>query len=244
MGSCKHDTPNEEYEKIDLQWEFSASAITPTTALVMPMLPEDCEYSLSDDQVKVCLTETKPDDTTPIKVENLIYGDYIFGMMYANNTFPRFFDNLKPNTTYYEVVNAEIIFYNSNGDRCIYSDYYFNGYSFTTPKSGDYSGLINEIKYNIYFYSAGKAYIYISMPYGLRWVKDPELRVSTSPDMKNFKSYCLDENYGRFDSVYIEFPESGRYYLEIVGGLEYMDIYNWNGEELGIRIPDYLDVLI
>ena len=241
MCSCTHDSPYGAQEKLDLQWEFSASAITPTTAIVKSMIPDDCEFFLSDEEVKVCLTEKKPDETTPIKAENLIYGDYIHWMPHPSDTFPRFFDKLKPNTTYYAVVKVEIILYDSDGEREIYSDYYFNDYSFTTPPSGDYSGLFDEISCKFDGYSNDMADLKIYLPYGLRLVKDPELRVASSPDMKDFKSYRFVAGSGQVNYASIYIPKKGRYYFEIVSCMAYMDLYNWNGEKLVVKIPNYLD---
>ena len=136
MASCTHDAPDAPSLGLDIQWDFSVSGVTATTAMVRAILPEDCEYVVAEEQVDVCLTERKPEDPGLIKEEDLEYGDYPPGWN-LNYIYQRFFDNLKPNTTYYVIVKVKSVLYDSDDKRYDYVDYCFNGYSFTTLSSGD-----------------------------------------------------------------------------------------------------------
>lgn len=241
MASCTHDAPEAPSLGLDIQWDFSVSGVTPTTAMVIAILPEDFDWVWADEDISVGLTEMKPEDPLLIKAADVMYGEYVFGMVHRSDTFPRFFDNLKPNTTYYVVVRVKSVLYDSDDKRYEYIDYYFNGYSFTTPPAGDYSGLFDEIKCMFDGYSINAARLIIILPYGLRLVKDPELRISAFPDMKDFKSYRFEAGSQSVEFVTIDITEKGRYYFEIVGYMEYMDLFNWNGEEIVVKIPNYVD---
>ncbi|MDE6195012.1 MAG: hypothetical protein K2M83_13635 [Muribaculaceae bacterium] len=46
MGFCTQDTPSEEYEKLNLQWEFSASAISPAIPSLLLSQEITKDYSM------------------------------------------------------------------------------------------------------------------------------------------------------------------------------------------------------
>lgn len=134
--SCAESGP---FKSGTLDCVVEVSQVTPTTAIVTATYPSEGDnlffQSGNGYYDGIYLTDIPLSSS---KSFESLSSHNKFRAKYEKNGIT-FFDNLSPNTTYYVVVRRSI---NYNGDSLShyrYAEYYYTGYSFTTPLAGDYS---------------------------------------------------------------------------------------------------------
>lgn len=251
MVSCVKDSPCED-ERIDC--DFYVTSVTPTSAILRVDAGEQYEsWALDIWPDNSYLSESLP-DMTHIDVAKLIEGQPTL-ISVPQGSVVCFFDGLKPNTTYYPVVRIRNPWTYTDGP-CSPEFLYDTGQPFTTPSSGDYSNIVGQIYPELVCYAFGHADVRIKLPIGFSLEGTPELKVASSPDMADAKTYrlSLDDPYSIYHNGWlatVEIPKEGSYYLELVskmtlsvpsGILPDDVIYDWNGEEVSVGISKPLEI--
>ncbi|MDE6480495.1 MAG: hypothetical protein K2L45_09510 [Muribaculaceae bacterium] len=174
LSSCAQDGP---YVSGKLECDIVAAFVTPNFAIVSATIPNKNIIEGFDHNMYLF---DKPIDKINIDYDELIkWNDYNV----LDSHLDCMFTNLKPNTTYYPLVE---IYSSINGE--IESGYdrgtqYSSGYSFTTTKEGDYS-LLGEIQGEVMETSDEYTTVKITFPANINF-RYGYLEASTSQDMTN-----------------------------------------------------------
>lgn len=249
MASCAQEGP---YVAGKVKCDFSV-AVSSSMAVVSATLPKNDNLLKEIEYSDLFLTEKKVDGTNSIGSGDRIYGEF-YSDEYDEYHIHKFFRELKPNTTYYPIVKVNSTI-NSPDE---YSNFFYNsGFSFKTTQSNpkdpndpnaDYMSILNSIlkttTCEVTLYAFGYARIKISLPNDIELSSSTQLRVSTSPDMKDYKSYKVVSTSGLDSQGYanIEISEDKIYYFEIIsklylGGKYHSLMPDWdNSKEVTIRI--------
>lgn len=264
MAACAQEGP---YVAGKAECDFSVSAVSSTMAVISASLPKNDNFFYEIDYYGLYLTENRADEAFSMGREDLIEGECDYD---ESDEFQvkKLFSNLKPNTTYYPVVNVNSTL---NGPDTASDFLYNSGFSFKTLPSdpndpndpnADYMSILSTILKNnttleVTHYAFGYAQIKLTLPEDIDFIKRSgsatQLRVSTTPDMKDFKSYNIWINddpigdHGHYGCVTIDMSESKKYYFEIVSALDlYCKYDDWfpywdESKEVTIRIENPID---
>lgn len=216
--SCAEEGP---YRLGKLECNIDILMSTPTSVFVDVSVPKSDDNGLIVDEYELYLIDHPLNNNQSFNVDDAIRGSLI-----DNVNSDRFCSTeLNPNTTYYIVLSIGIKYSETVG--C--EEYYYTGYSFTTSKQGDYSGLGKVSCEVVGRNNNGNTTVKVTLPPNLEFSygSDAYLVASLSPDMSNCIKSDVASVYSSIVSTFEfnDLPE-GIYYLQLNGYYRLFDVGN------------------